>query len=430
MNHAVVEAHYDWLVMLFLGGGNDLFRFGENMLDETQRVGSTDRVAVVAEHDPTEPGEPTVRGQILDGRWEKQSIGLTAGDPPTILDFIEYSKRRFPAEKKMLVLWDHGNGWQVTHVFGSIVEETAAQRIEAIFNDGQSGISLLCFDSCLMAMIEIVYQLRGKVECIVASEHVVPADTGWPYATILSTLAMRPHTTPSQVACAIVDGFSGSYNNFDQAVTLSALKVDKVEDAVKAVSRLACVLIAACVNGQDEKVMFARRYAQSFGNPDYIDIISFCDELQRQPLSPEIKAAAEYVKEKVAAMILAATRGSARSVSAAHGLSIYFPERPMSSLYAKLDFAKPENCMWATFIAMMAPKLDLPKPLRVRRHRVKVESEVDEAIVTKTEAIGVALRPSLVGPASAGAQHGSHGESHRGNGSRVQNGASKKKKAS
>jgi len=97
MNHGGVESHYDWLVMLFLGGGNDLFKFGEDLLVETQRVGSTDRVAVVAEHDPTEPGEPTVRGQILNGQWEKESIGLTAGDPQTILDFIKYSKRRFPA---------------------------------------------------------------------------------------------------------------------------------------------------------------------------------------------------------------------------------------------------------------------------------------------------------------------------------------------
>jgi len=365
MNHEKASVQPDWLVMLFLGGGNDLFKFGENLLAEAKRAESTDRVKVVAEQDPTKRGAQTLRGQIANGQWLQTPIGTTPGDPNTILEFVQNSNSEFSAQKKMLVLWDHGNGWQTTHVFGPIVagstaasaaHATAAQSIEAIFDDGQSGINLLCFDSCLMAMIEIVYQLRGKVEYIVASEHVVPADTGWPYTTILSTLAMRPHITPAQAACAIVDGFSGSYNNFDQAVTLSALEVNKVKDAVDAISRLACLLIAACVDGQDQKVMLARRYAQSFGNPDYIDIISFCDELQKQSLNDAVDTAAAQVKEQVAAMILAATRGSALSVSRAHGLSIYFPERPMSSLYAKLDFAKPENCMWATFIAMMVPK--------------------------------------------------------------------------
>jgi len=372
MSNGSAGVTYDWLAMLFLGGGNDLFKFGETLLEEAKRVGSTDHVAVVAEQDPTKRGAPTVRGPIVNGEWQQQSIGTTAGDPQTILNFIRYANDGFPAEKKMLFLWDHGNGWQTTHVFGPLVNgnqapptgpATAAQEFEAIFDDGQSGVSVLCFDSCLMAMIEVVFQLRGKVEYIVASEHVVPADTGWPYAAILSTLVMRPRITPAQAACAIVDGFSGSYNNFDQAVTLSALEVGNVTAAVEAINRLACVLIAACVYGQDRKVMFARRYSQSFANPDYIDIISFCDELQKQPLNDAIKAAAAQVTERVAAIILAATRGNALSVSHAHGLSIYFPERPVSSFYAKLDFAKPENCMWATFIAMMAPKLAPPRPL-------------------------------------------------------------------
>ncbi|MEA2488338.1 MAG: hypothetical protein QOH21_130, partial [Acidobacteriota bacterium] len=57
----------DWLVMLYLGGDNDLFRFGEDLLKEAQRVGSNSRVAVVAEHDPVQPSLPTRRGQIFPG---------------------------------------------------------------------------------------------------------------------------------------------------------------------------------------------------------------------------------------------------------------------------------------------------------------------------------------------------------------------------
>jgi hypothetical protein len=360
---APVPAQYEWLAMLFLGGDNDLFRFGQDLLTEAQRVGSSSKVAVVVQHDPTEPHAPTFRGQLFPGRWERENIGRTSGDPATIIAFTNYAKRRFPAAKRMLILWDHGNGWQNVHVFDSVMAATDRLAIQDIFEvvDKHPGIGVLCFDSCLMAMIEIAYQLRKRVEFIVASENVVPADSGWPYDAILRTLTMRPHITPAQVVCSIVDGFSGAYNGSDQPVTLSALQLKYVEQTVAAIDALARELIGLCTSGSRQQVLFARRYAQSFGNPDYIDLFSFCLELQRLLPGSPIDEAAEAVKTEVGRLVLGATRGSAPSISGAHGVSIYFPDRPISRLYAKLDFAQTRTCMWATFLTMVTPKIARPE---------------------------------------------------------------------
>lgn len=363
---AVTSARYDWLAMLFLGGDNDLFRFGQDLLTEAQRVGSSDRVAVVAQHDPTDPHAVTYRGQLFPRRWEREPIGRTAAGPTTIVDFIAYAKSRFSAKKRMLILWDHGNGWQNVHVFESVMAATDRLALQDIFDvvDQQRGIGVLCFDSCLMAMIEIAYQLRDRVEYIVASENVVPADSGWPYDAILRTLTMRPQITTVEVVRAIVDGFSGSYNGSDQPVTLSALCVSHVNRTVGAIDRLSRELIAACTAGKKQKVLIARRYAQSFGNPDYIDIVSFCNELQRQFPATTIEKTAMEVKDEIDRLVVGVTRGSAPSISGAHGVSVYFPDRPMSSLYEKLDFAKASVCMWATFLAMVTPKLKAPQPMK------------------------------------------------------------------
>lgn len=370
MNGHVTSAPYEWLVMLFLAGDNDIFKFGTILLDEAKRVGSSSAVAVVAEQDPTNPRDQTMRGPLQGGMWNSQPIGVTPGDPKTIKDFVNDSHKTFPANKRMLVLWDHGNGWQNIHVFGPVTQATDKRRLADVFETigEEPKIDVLCFDSCLMAMIEIAYELRGRVEYIVASENIVPADTGWPYTSILGALTMRPQITPAQVVCAIVDGFSGSYNDSEQQpVTLSALKLENVDYAVQAIDALARQLLATCINGGRQQVMFARRYAQSFGNPDYVDIISFCDELLRQELSEDIHAAAMNVRAKVGDLILAPVRGSTPSVNAAHGISIYFPDRPMSMLYKDLEFAKPANCMWSTFISMMAPPLIAPSPLEHHR---------------------------------------------------------------
>ena len=373
MTDKPAHPQYDWLAMIFLSGDNDLFTFGEDLVREAQRVGSSSRVAVVAQYDPVDPEAVTRRGQVLPGRWDAKEIGLTDGDPASIIDFIQYAKREFPAEKRMLFLWDHGNGWQTTHVFESVMAatdrltgaDTAALAIEAVFKGmgPAPGIDVLCFDSCLMAMIEVAYQLRDRVQYIVASENVVPADSGWPYDAILRTLSMRPQITPGQVVCAMVDGFSGSYNGSDQPITLSALRVKRVEMVVKALDGLSRELIAAWATGAQQKVLFARRYTQSFGNPDYIDIISFCDELKRQLPDTDVDRAAAEVKKAVTSFILGATRGSASSISGAHGVSIYFPDRPMSPLYHKLDFAKTSTCLWATFLALVTPKMVAPHPM-------------------------------------------------------------------
>ncbi|MEA2464178.1 MAG: hypothetical protein QOJ98_1925, partial [Acidobacteriota bacterium] len=218
---------YDWLAMLYLGGDDDLFEFGKQLLNEAKGVGSTSRVAIVAQHDPAQPKAMTRRGQLLPGQWASQVIGETNGSPQDIVDFIDYAKRSFPAKKRMLVLWDHGNGWQNVHVFESVMAATVRLRIQDLSDvvRVQHGINILCFDSCLMAMIEIAYQLRERVEYIVASENVVPADSGWPYDSILRTLTVRPETESEQVVRSIVDGFCGSYNGSGQPVTLSAIKV-------------------------------------------------------------------------------------------------------------------------------------------------------------------------------------------------------------
>lgn len=357
-------APYDWLAMIFLGGDNDLFRFGQNLIEEAKRVGSSDRVAIFAQHDPTRPLLPTRRGQVLPGRWLDESIGPTAGGAKTIIDFVRHAKVNFPAQNRMLTLWDHGNGWQNVHVFDAVTDATDRLKIENVFEvvNQQPDIAVLCFDACLMAMIEIAYELRDRVKYIVASENVVPADRGWPHDAILRTLTMRPRITPGQVACAILDSFAGSYTGSEQPVTLSALKLDKVEAAVTEIDLLARELIAACTNGGRREVLFARRYSQSFGNPDYIDIISFCEQLRLQ-FAPEtdIAQSAAKVKQAVGDMVLGATRSSAQSVRGSHGVSIYFPDRPMSPLYYKLEFAKTKTCMWATFIAMLAPNIMPPR---------------------------------------------------------------------
>jgi hypothetical protein len=226
----------------------------------------------------------------------------------------------------------------------------------------QEGTDIVCFDSCLMAMIEIAYELREKVKFIIASENVVPADSGWPYEAILRGLTNEPDREFEQIVSTIVHGFSGSYNGSDEPITLSALRLSEAEPTVKAIDGLACALIDGCSDGARQKVLFARRYCQSFGNADYIDLVSFCEELERLlPPDSEIAKSAAKVRLAVGELVVTCTRGATPSIRGAHGVSIYYPDRPMSPLYHKLAFAKTKVCRWAAFLHMVTPDLAIPQ---------------------------------------------------------------------
>lgn len=351
----------EWLTMIFLGADNDLFQFGEQLLNEVTRVGSTEHVTVVAQRDPTDPQEDSLRGQVLRGRWEKEEIGVTGGDPQAILDFVNDTTARYPGDKKMLFLWDHGNGWQNVHSFEPVA--SLPEQLEAVLLSealGKTGVDVLCFDACLKAMIEIAFQLRNRVKYIVAAQNIVPASTGWPYTSIIGMLDTQPQMTPEAAARAIVGAFAGAYNDSTDPVTLSALDLTFIESTVAEIAKLSLALISTCRNGGREKVLTARRRSQSFGNPDYIDLISFCNEIESLlPGTASALAAAEVVKY-ARKLVISAARGIMPSISDANGVSIYFPDRPVSAAYDLLDF--PHRSGWSKFLSMVVPEIKAPEP--------------------------------------------------------------------
>jgi hypothetical protein len=383
----------DWLVMLFLGADNDLFQFGQDLLDEATKVGSSDRIAVVAELDPTTPGAETLRGPLLPGRREMTKIGVTNGDASTILNFVEDSRARYEAHNRALILWDHGNGWQNVHVFDKIVDAVktvkerhglhdAAEENEAaeplFLNDLKTvldpdrGIGIVGYDACLMSLIEVAFQLRDTAQFMIASQNVVPAARGWAYEALLRTLTMNPRMSAEDLVCAAVDTFAGSYNGSDDPVTLTGLRlsseVDRAVAAIDSFSQELLDTIALSDAGTDtvdvrSEIVYARRLTQSFGNPDYIDLRSFCDQIQKRlPAVRRLNRMAEYVKSAVDRLVVRHTRSSAASIANANGVSIYFPQTfpgaRIAETYANLDFADPFYCRWARFLAAIVEGAD------------------------------------------------------------------------
>ena len=190
-----------------------------------------------------------------DAAWGVDMGELNMGDPQTLVDFVTWGVRNYPANRYAVVLWNHGSGWRSEDTtegeppYKSVCfDDTSFDRLDmSEVRDALDQIEtdvgemdLVGFDACLMAMVEVAYEIREHGDVMVGSEKTEPND-GWPWDTILSDLAATPAMSAAQLGEAIVSRYYQSYGN-DQAISSISLDDYFIDDLVDKVDSLAGAL--------------------------------------------------------------------------------------------------------------------------------------------------------------------------------------------
>src|SRR6202163_5021047 len=200
-------------------------------------------------------------------------------------------------------------------------------------------LDLIGFDACLMAMLEVNYQIKATARYAVGSEEEEPGN-GWPYDRVLKALAKKPAMAPDELARTVVTQYAASYCA-GAGVTLAALDLGQSDSLAAEVEKLGESLLKRVGNQSETLLSAVRAKVQEYSAPydDYVDLVDLCDGLQRLLGDAVVTKACAAVKQAVAKMVLAsAEKGS--QVARSHGVSIYFPKHKVCALYAHLDFAK------------------------------------------------------------------------------------------
>ncbi|TAN41790.1 MAG: peptidase C11 [Nitrospirae bacterium] len=111
-----------WTVMVYLAGDNNLDGAGVVDLKEMKKVGSSQKVNIVAQFDRIGKRGATKRYFISPGGELEadvvEDLGETnCGDPNTLAEFILWGAVRFPAEHYLVVIWNHGSGWDDENIY-------------------------------------------------------------------------------------------------------------------------------------------------------------------------------------------------------------------------------------------------------------------------------------------------------------------------
>jgi hypothetical protein len=397
---SAAETGKAWTVMVYMAGDNSLDPEGVQDLKEMKKVGSTDQINVVAQFDRA-VGHVARRyylrkGGVVTGDAVASLGAVNTGDPKALTDFIQWGVDKYPAQHYLLVLWNHGQGWDDTDIYaderfrdlrrlasGAIrhalfhapvraaLKKAATDNVtRAILLDDNAKdfldnhemkqvladtdkllgrkLDILGMDACLMSMAEVGYQIRDSAAYTVGSEQTEPGE-GWPYQSILGALAKNPAMTPEEVSLMIVDKYLASYTDAD-GVTYSACDLTKADALAKGVAALAKALKASLSDATArQRILVVRNQVQSYEVPDNIDLVDFCTLMAKSGAEGNVADACQSVVKAVQSDYVIAQGYKGDGVRHSNGVAIYFPTRSVSPLYPGLDFCKKTG--WDGFLA-------------------------------------------------------------------------------
>ncbi|MBI4801324.1 MAG: hypothetical protein HY796_02260 [Elusimicrobia bacterium] len=236
----------EWTIMVFLNAKNDLERFGMYDINEMEMIGSSGKVNIVVQmgriegYDSTDGDWKGVRRYLIKKDSDTKKISSPVvedlgeadmGDWRNVPAFTNWAKAKYPAKKYMLIMWNHGSGW----------EKNARTRItKGISYDEQSGnhintpelgqalaqagkLDVYGADACLMQMAEVAYEIQDNITYIVSSEETEPGD-GYTYNDFLKPVIAKPAMTAEELAKTAVNAYSDHYTNLKQGFTQSVVK--------------------------------------------------------------------------------------------------------------------------------------------------------------------------------------------------------------
>lgn len=261
--------------------------------------------------------------QTLDKNLGKQSMV----EPETLADFIQFCKSEYPADRYLLVLWDHGGGSLTGYGYDELFpgDSMSLDEINAALKGGGVKFDAIGFDACLMATMETALVTEQYADYLIASEAVEPG-TGWYYTNWLSSLSANPAISTLDLGKEIIDDYvkmSGSSQTTLSMVDLAELN-GTVPSAFTAFASSTSELIS---NNEFSKVADARSGSKDFSTSskiNQIDLIHFAQKLATPESTALVDALNGCVKYN----------RNSTNISHANGVSIYFPYQSLSKVSA------------------------------------------------------------------------------------------------
>ena len=225
-------------VMVYMCGSDLESDGGAATADINEMLYATlgDSVHVVIETGGASKWENTVIDADTNQRWLVTGDGLElvgdAGqqnmtDPQTLTEFIRFCAENYPANRNILVFWDHGGG--TLGGYGSDEHypdgTMSLAQIDQALTDANVVFDWIGFDCCMMGTVETAFVAEKHADYLIASQRSEPGG-GWYYTDWLNALSGDPSLASPAVGQIIVDSFIREEQNGDYGDELTLSMID------------------------------------------------------------------------------------------------------------------------------------------------------------------------------------------------------------
>jgi Clostripain family len=373
------SAEREWLILVYVSGVNDRGMSGsaDDLINQLEKVGSTDRVTVVVKYNilgkgkdgglkfqrevrtlliKADNGNPKITSPVIDDSPQT--------DMASALNLFLFARKnmvKYPSRKVMLVLWGKGEGFkgvaQDDLSRKKMGVEDVAKALSRLRKERGKKIDIFVTDADLMQMVEVVYELKDEADIVIGSEESV-SGPGYCYDLTLQEVVDDPTINPRKLASAMV--------YYGESTLSSAVRTNKVDELSELLDQWVTAMMSDRVALRAAAATMDGTF--SFGMKDSKDLCDYIDRVvgSLPPDAPTVKAGNDlenYIRKEVVLATHTTTsdprtgRTVNRPYERAHGLAIYLPDITYdSNAYEPLAFAV--HCRWRDFLmAVLGEKL-------------------------------------------------------------------------
>ena len=341
-----------------LGGGEDqvtvmIYMCGSDLesdggaatadINEILYATPSDNVRVILQTGGASEWQNSVVDADTSQRWLATSDGLEllddAGqqnmtDPQTLSDFVQFCAKNYPANRNILVLWDHGGG--TLGGYGSDEHYPEGTMSLAQIDDALTAANVtfdwIGFDCCMMGTVETAFVAEKHADYLIASQRSEPGG-GWYYTDWLNALYEDASIASPTVGKIIVDTFIREEKNgdFGDELTLSMIDLTAFAPFMEELNGYLATVNTELIDTSAYKAVSKARYdSRSPGEEEYdqVDLAYLVNNMSMG----DSKALIARLNETVLI-----NRQTAEHYA---GLSLYFPYASIESLQDTMDVAK------------------------------------------------------------------------------------------
>ncbi len=369
-----------WTVLVFMNGDNNLEAYGIQDFLEMSSEGSDANIDIVVQFDRI-GGYSTLYGNWTDCMRFHITPGLTPiqgnevmdlgevnmGSPTVLSDFVNWGIDNYPAEKYLVVIWNHGDGWtrdfsksigvfkdclndDTSHSSVGVANGELASALSDIYTHLGRKIDLIGFDACLMQMWEVAVEAEPYAAWMIGSEELEGAD-GWVYSAWLDPLKKaNGGYTPAQLGDKIASTFVAQNQPTSSCIDLQQIQALnlKIDEFAKELMKARYLGHGAAIESIINATQRYNLYYGLYPEYDFRDLVDFCERVQGSSLPSNTQTAAGEVLTVLNSLIYSSYYYGA-SYSGSNGISIYIPTpaRYQSNPYSSLTSS---NLHWDEFI--------------------------------------------------------------------------------